>query len=1172
MARGYQAKGDTGQSALKFIDFYDPATNTPALINGSGDAGSFYIAREAGTSSVVGAVVKNQIIALSSNLIWQAGAVASTTAEIVVADDYIIVNGQVVQPGQTLTEAIGILQGQVNTLKTGKANKVATPTAGNILTTDSTGQPVDGGKSLASLLTEVDDNTDDVAALQAQATAQAAAIATKQSKVTGATAGDLAELDSAGQTVDSGIAKSSVTTQGNAFNSANQLTKTDSTGKLPSAVIPSISVTSTSTVNLITDMLAQNPVGIAGGHVTFVRAETDTTKNGAYMFGSGGDVTVLADWFKLTDGVGINTVNGKSGSSVVLDNVDIGLGNVQNLDQRNASNLTSGTVADARLSAAVTKQGNAFNGADQLTKTDSAGKLPSSVIPSISVTSTSTVDLVADMLAQNPADIEGGHVTFVRAETDTAKNGAYMFGDGGDVTVLADWYKLSDGVGINTVNGKSGSSVVLDKTDVGLGNVQNLDQRNADNLTSGTVADARLSATVTKQGNTFNGADQLTKTDASGKLPSSVIPTPANIPNSATTATSANDADKIVVRDADRNFAANVVTADLNGNANTATAAVRTLTKNAHGFTNADKGRPLANVNGNIQFAKADLATTAGSMLLYSVIDVNKFQVIVGGIITISDWTAAASTVSLTPGATYYISDTVLGKLTTTAPTSNKNAIVQALTTTDAIVAFSAALNQQSSGSSSSATTIIPRFSKQLKGTAALGYIFIYGAELYSVGRGNDVSGIFGLYTHSYTPMLMQIDNTGAPIEGWSEIWYTYENALALTTAGRVFEVGSRINSRILKEITFPAGVVISKICATGNRHGSFPQVSYFVIDTNGKVYAWGDNSWGQLGVGNWSGQANPVKINALNAFSIVDISASGSRGQHVCALASNGQLFTWGYGDGVGQLGNNVNYTSVNTPYLVPGFSNVVKILAMGGHDGTRWINYTRVLRTDGTSWATGNNPWGALGIGNTTSVSVFTREVTNKTNIVDIGGLDGYGGLNYIVDSDGFIYFAGRNNDLCVGDGSGQGAAITSFTLTPQLMSAGFQGKMVQGSSSVKPKVVLAGTMTDGWNTMAIIDNSGTLWLCGLNNQGQCATGDFTSCISTWRNPIGLPAGKKVVDVIATGWPGSGMGFIVILEDGTMMGCGQSDYGAQGTSINPGSAYPAFNYVIGFAPYNKK
>lgn len=59
----------------------------------------------------------------------------------------------------------------------------------------------------------------------------------------------------------------------------------------------------------------------------------------------------------------------------------------------------------------------------------------------------------------------------------------------------------------------------LDKTAVGLSNVANVDTTNASNIASGTLADARLTSAVTKQGNTFNGALQLVQLDASTKLP-----------------------------------------------------------------------------------------------------------------------------------------------------------------------------------------------------------------------------------------------------------------------------------------------------------------------------------------------------------------------------------------------------------------------------------------------------------------------------------------------------------------------------------------------------------------------------------------------------------------------------------------------------------------------------
>jgi hypothetical protein len=54
----------------------------------------------------------------------------------------------------------------------------------------------------------------------------------------------------------------------------------------------------------------------------------------------------------------------------------VGLGNVADVDTTNASNISSGTLSDSRLSSAFTKQGNTFNGASQLVQLDASTKLP----------------------------------------------------------------------------------------------------------------------------------------------------------------------------------------------------------------------------------------------------------------------------------------------------------------------------------------------------------------------------------------------------------------------------------------------------------------------------------------------------------------------------------------------------------------------------------------------------------------------------------------------------------------------------------------------------------------------------------------------------------------------------------------------------------------------------
>ena len=59
-----------------------------------------------------------------------------------------------------------------------------------------------------------------------------------------------------------------------------------------------------------------------------------------------------------------------------LDKTAVGLSNVANVDTSNASNISSGTLSDSRLSANVTTQGNTFNTANKLVQLDASAKLP----------------------------------------------------------------------------------------------------------------------------------------------------------------------------------------------------------------------------------------------------------------------------------------------------------------------------------------------------------------------------------------------------------------------------------------------------------------------------------------------------------------------------------------------------------------------------------------------------------------------------------------------------------------------------------------------------------------------------------------------------------------------------------------------------------------------------
>ncbi len=128
-------------------------------------------------------------------------------------------------------------------------------------------------------------------------------------------------------------------------------------------------------------------------------------------------------------------------------------------------------------------------------------------------------------------------------------------------------------------------------------------------------------------------------------------------------------------------------------------------------------------------------------------------------------------------------------------------------------------------------------------------------------------------------------------------------------------------------------------------------------ITSGGDLYATGDNTYGQLGLGDNTNR---------NVFTLVGGGYSDfvAGGNHSLALKPNGDLFVCGRNNN-GQLGLN-NLVDQNSFVLAEtGVVSLAKSL-----DG----NVSFVLKSNGDLYATGLNTSGQLGLGDTTQRQVFT------------------------------------------------------------------------------------------------------------------------------------------------------------------------------------------------------
>jgi hypothetical protein len=113
----------------------------------------------------------------------------------------------------------------------------------------------------------------------------------------------------------------------------------------------------------------------------------------------------------------------------------------------------------------------------------------------------------------------------------------------------------------------------------------------------------------------------------------------------------------------------------------------------------------------------------------------------------------------------------------------------------------------------------------------------------------------------------------------------------------------------------------------------------------DGAVYAWGDNSSGQLGTGGTAASTTPVRVTLPRGALAVAATTTASY-----ALLDDGSVYAWGASSGFGLLGDGNKNSARATPAPITSLSGVVQITARD--------NDVAVLRKDGSVWHWGSFP----------------------------------------------------------------------------------------------------------------------------------------------------------------------------------------------------------------------
>ena len=272
---------------------------------------------------------------------------------------------------------------------------------------------------------------------------------------------------------------------------------------------------------------------------------------------------------------------------------------------------------------------------------------------------------------------------------------------------------------------------------------------------------------------------------------------------------------------------------------------------------------------------------------------------------------------------------------------------------------------------------------------------------------------------------------------------------------------------------------------------------------SDGGLWSWGHNNLGQLGDNTTVYKSSPVQTIAggTNWKQV----ACGV--YHTSAIKTDGTLWTWGY-NSFGQLGDNTTAWRSSPVQTISAGTNW-KQVACG-------VYHTSAIKTDGSLWTWGYNPYGQLGDNTTVDKSSPVQTVAGGTNWKQVAC--GYYHTSAI-KTDGSLWTWGNNNYGQLGDNTN-----TAKSSPVQTISAGTNWKQIA---------------CGGYHTTAI-KTDGTLWTWGYNSQGQL--GDNTTA---WRSsPVQTIAGGTNWKQVACGSGHTS----AIKTDGTLWTWGYNGYGQLG------------------------